>query len=241
MPAKFHQFLCRQDNFGVLIHDTESGATAAIDAPDAAVIEKALAETGWKLTDILVTHRHLDHVEGITPLVAKWQCRVTAPAKAREEMPGADRFVHEGDTVSVGKLSAEVWDTPGHCRDHIAYYFGADAALLAGDTLFALGCGRVSESTYAEMHASLMRMAKLPGGTAVYCGHEYTLSNAKFALAAEPENAAVKAYAAEVEAKRARGDVCLPTTIAKELAANPFLRAKDLADFQRLREWKNRF
>ena len=241
MPAKIHQFSCRQDNFGVLIHDPQSGATAASDAPDAEAVEKALAETGWKLTDILVTHRHLDHVAGITPLVEKYKCRVTAPARARAEMPGADVFVEEGAAVSVGSLKAEVWDTPGHCRDHIAYYFAADKTLMAGDTLFALGCGRVSESTYAEMHASLMRMAMLPGDTAVYCGHEYTLANAKFALAAEPDNAALKIYAAEVEAKRARGEVCLPTTIARELAANPFLRATDLAEFQRLREWKNKF
>jgi len=241
MPALVHQFFCRSDNYGVLIHDPASGATAAIDAPEAAAVEKALTETGWKLTDIFVTHRHIDHIEGIPALVAAHGARVTAPEKARAEVPGAAAYVGEGDTVRLGTLSARVWDTPGHCRDHIAYYFSEDKILFAGDTLFAMGCGRVSESTYDEMWASLSRMAALPGDTIVYCGHEYTVSNAKFALHVDADNAALQKRAREVEALRAKDAATLPTTIALELATNPFLRAGTAERFGELRDAKNRF
>src|SRR5687768_3769212 len=157
MPAEIRVFRCLEDNVGVLVHDPATGACAAIDAPEDGPILKALDETGWRLTDILVTHRHGDHVQGIETLKRRFGCRVTAPWKARDEVPGADATVREGDTVRVGELSAQVWDTPGHCRDHIAYWFDGDKAVFAGDTLFTLGCGRVMESTYAEMWASLSR------------------------------------------------------------------------------------
>ncbi len=241
MPALIHQFFCRSDNYGVLIRDQATGATAAIDAPEAAAIEKALADTGWKLTDIFVTHRHIDHIEGIPALVARHGCRVTAPEKARAEVPGAQTYVSEGDRVTLGTLAAKVWDTPGHCRDHIAYYFPDDKILFAGDTLFAIGCGRVSESSYEDMWSSLERMAALPDDTTVYCGHEYTLSNAKFALHVDPGNAALRKRAAEVEVLRARGAPTLPTTIGLEKTTNPFLRAGNAARFAELREAKNKF
>lgn len=241
MPAKLHQFFCRSDNYGVLLHDPASGRTAAIDAPESGAVEQALRETGWKLTDIFVTHRHADHIEGIPALVAAHGCRVTAPAKARAEVPEATAYVAEGDHVTLGNLSAAVWDTPGHCRDHIAYHFAGEKLLFAGDTLFAMGCGRVMESTYAEMWGSLSRMAALPDETAVYCGHEYTLANAKFALHVDPDNTALQKRAREVETIRAAGGATLPTTIGLEKATNPFLRAGSEARFAELREAKNRF
>src|SRR5215212_3087799 len=151
MPAEIRVFRCLEDNIGVLVHDPASGACAAIDAPEEGPIIKALDETGWRLTDILVTHRHRDHVQGIEALKLRYHCRVVAPEKAGDAVPGVDATVREGATVRVGELYAHVWETPGHCRDHIAYWFAADRALFAGDTLFTLGCGRVMESTFAEM------------------------------------------------------------------------------------------
>jgi hydroxyacylglutathione hydrolase len=255
MPAEIRVFRCLEDNVGVLVHDPATGACAAIDAPEEGPILKALDESRWRLSDILVTHRHADHVQGIEPLKRRFGCRVVAPWKARDEVPGADATVREGDSVRVGELSAHVWDTPGHCRDHIAYWFAADRAVFAGDTLFTLGCGRVMESTYAEMWASLSRLASLPDEARLYCGHDYTVANARFALAADPDNPALKARAAEAERAKAEGRMPIPSTMGEEKATNPFLRAgdpalaravkRDDADpvevFQALREWKNRF
>jgi hydroxyacylglutathione hydrolase len=255
MPAEIRAFRCLEDNIGVLVHDPATGACAAIDAPEEAPILKALEASGWRLTDILVTHRHSDHVQAIAPLKRRFGCRVVAPEKAAGEVPSADATVREGDTVQVGNLSAQVWDTPGHCRDHIAYWFAADSAVFAGDTIFTLGCGRVSESSYGDMWASLSRLASLPDDARVYSGHDYTIANARFALAAEPDNAGVKARAAEAERAKAEGRFLIPSTIGEEKATNPFLRAgepalarsvgREGADpatvFQALREWKNRF
>ena len=255
MSAQIYAFRCLDDNIGVLVYDPNTGACAAIDAPEEKAVLDALAKTGWQLTDILVTHRHADHVQGIEPLKRRTGCRVVAPLKAREAVPQADAYVREGDTVHVGSLQAHVWETPGHCADHVSYWFAADRNLFAGDTLFTLGCGRVLEGSYADMWASLRRLAALPDETRVFCGHDYTLSNARFALAADPDNAALKARAAEAEAAKAEGRFLVPTTIAEEKAANPFLRAGEpelakavhlegappLEVFQALREWKNRF
>jgi hydroxyacylglutathione hydrolase len=255
MSAQIHAFLCLQDNIGVLIHDPNTGACAAIDAPEEAPIVAALEKTGWRLTDILVTHRHADHVQAVEPLKRRTGCRVVAPVKAREAVPSADAYVREGDTVIVGGLQAHVWETPGHCADHVSYWFAADRALFAGDTLFTLGCGRMFEGTYAEFWASLQRLAALPEEARVYCGHDYTLSNARFALAADPDNEALKARASEAEKAKAEGRFLVPSTIGQEKAANPFLRAGDPAlaksvhkegatpveVFQALREWKNGF
>ncbi|NBJ09705.1 hydroxyacylglutathione hydrolase [Microvirga arsenatis] len=255
MPAQIHAFLCLQDNIGVLIHDPETGACATIDAPDEEAILKALSETGWRLTDILVTHRHSDHVQGIEGLRSRTGCRVVAPGKAREAVPSADAYLREGSTVQVGSLRAQVWETPGHCADHIAYWFEADRVLFAGDTLFTLGCGRMFEGTYADFWGTLQRLATLPDDARVYCGHDYTLSNARFALAADPDNAALQARAREAEQAKAEGRFLVPTTIGQEKATNPFLRAGEPAlakavhkegaapaeVFQALREWKNGF
>ncbi|KLK94247.1 hydroxyacylglutathione hydrolase [Microvirga vignae] len=255
MSAQIHAFLCLQDNIGVLIHDPKTGACAAIDAPEEGPILSALAEKGWMLTDILVTHRHRDHVQAVDALKSRTGCRVVAPAKAREAVPGADLWVREGDGVLVGTLQARVLETPGHCADHVSYWFDEDSALFAGDTLFTLGCGRMFEGTYAGFWHTLQRLAALPDDTRVYCGHDYTLSNARFALAADPDNGALKARAREAEQAKAEGRFLVPTTIGQEKATNPFLRAGEPAlaktvhkegaspeeVFQSLREWKNRF
>ena len=255
MAAEIRVFRCLEDNIGALVHDPATGACAAIDAPEEAPILRVLEETGWRLTDILVTHRHVDHVQGIEGLKRRFGCRVVAPHKARAEVPAVDATVREGDTVRVGQLSAQVWETPGHCRDHIAYWFARDCGAFVGDTLFTLGCGRVMESSHEEMWASLSRLAGLPDDARVYSGHDYTISNARFALAADPDNRVLKARAAEAERAKTEGRFLIPSTIGEEKATNPFLRAGEpalarsvgkqgaapAAVFQALREWKNRF
>jgi hydroxyacylglutathione hydrolase len=256
MPAHVHQFMCLTDNFGVLIHDPESRATAAIDAPDAAPILAALAERGWELTDILITHHHADHTQGIAGLKAQFpKARVVGPAKEAARFGGADLEVGEGDDVKIGKLECLVIEVPGHTIGHIAYWFEGEDLLFAGDTLFAMGCGRIFEAPANVMYHSLMKLAALPGETQVYCGHEYTLANARFALTVDPSNEVLKERATEVERLRAANKPTLPTTITIELATNPFLRAEEVdvqtgvgmpnadpvAVFAELRERKNRF
>lgn len=227
MPAETRLFLCRSDNFGVLLHDSETGATAAIDAPEAPPIEAALKAAGWKLTDILVTHHHADHTEGIAALKQKYKCRVVGPAKSK--IAGVDETVREGDKVTVGKLSANVIETPGHTFDHIAYWFHADQLAFVGDTLFSIGCGRVIEGNPEMMWASLKKLRDLPDDTEIYCGHEYTAANIKFARTIEPNNKALAAREAQAKQQLARQEPTIPVTIGDEKLANPFLRA-DLAD-----------
>lgn len=234
-------FLCRSDNYGVLIRDPATGTVAAIDAPDAAAIEAALQRRGWKLNLILITHEHPDHIEGIGPLVAAHGAMVVAPVLARASVPQAYRYVTEGDMVEVGSLKAAVWHVPGHCEDHIAYHFASEQVFFAGDVLFAMGCGRVISSTIDKLHSSVMRIASLPDETRIYCGHEYTLSNARFCAHVAPENAAIAARLAKIEAQRAAGEFTLPTTIGTEKATNVFVRAKSLEEFAALREAKNKF
>lgn len=225
MAVETHLFRCRSDNFGVLIRDTASGATAAIDAPETSAIEAALKTTGWKLTDILVTHHHADHTDGIADLKRKYGCRVVAPRAEASKIPLVDETVREGDKVSVGNLSANVLETPGHTLGHITYWFHADKLAFAGDTLFSIGCGRVSEGTMEMMWKSLRKIRDLPGDTLVYCGHEYTLANIKFAQTIEPDNKALIARAVQAAKQVGAGQPTIPTTIDEEKAANPFLRA----------------
>jgi hydroxyacylglutathione hydrolase len=225
MPAQTHLFMCRSDNFGVLLHDPATGATAAIDAPEAAPIEKALQQTGWKLTDILVTHHHADHTDGIEALKAKYKCRVVAPAGEAAKIPAVDETVREGDKVKVGSLSANVIETPGHTLGHIAYWFHADNLAFVGDTLFSIGCGRVIEGTPAQMWDSLKKLRDLPDDTEIYCGHEYTLANIKFARTIEPDNAVLAARESEARKQIEEGAPTIPTTIGDEKQANCFLRA----------------
>jgi hydroxyacylglutathione hydrolase len=225
MPAETRLFLCRSDNYGVLLHDPASGATAAIDAPEAAPIEAALKATGWKLTDILVTHHHADHTDGIQALKDKYKCRVVAPAAEADQIPAVDETVREGDKVSVGKLSANVIETPGHTLGHIAYWFQADKLAFVGDTLFSIGCGRVIEGTPGMMWRSLIKLRDLPDDTKIYCGHEYTAANIKFARTIEPDNAALAAREAQAKQQIEKGEPTIPVTIGEEKKANPFLRA----------------
>jgi hydroxyacylglutathione hydrolase len=225
MPAETHLFLCLKDNYGVLVHDPDTGATAAIDAPEAAPVEAALKARGWKLTDILVTHHHHDHTGGIAELKKRHGARVVAPAGEAGKIPEVDETVRDGDTVKVGNLSSKVIETPGHTGGHITYWFGPDKLAFAGDTLFSIGCGRVIEGTPQMMWDSLVKLRDLPDDTRVYCGHEYTLGNIRFAETIEPNNAALAARAAEAKRQVAEGKPTIPTTIGEEKAANPFLRA----------------
>ena len=229
MPAQTHQFPCLQDNYGVLLHDPASGMTAAIDAPEAAAVEAALESTGWRLTDILVTHHHNDHTAGIADLKARHKCRVVAPRAEAGRVPAVDIMVREGDTVAVGQLSAQVIETPGHTAGHISYWFEADKLAFVGDTLFSIGCGRVIEGNAEMMWRSLAKLRNLPGETKVFCGHEYTASNIAFARSIDPKNGVLLARADEVAKLRAEKRPTLPTTIAAEKSANPFLRADDPA------------
>jgi hydroxyacylglutathione hydrolase len=253
MAAKTHLFPCLSDNFGVLIHDPASGATASIDAPEAAPVEAALKQTGWTLTDILVTHHHGDHTAGVGPLKAKHGCRVVGPVS--EKFRAVDETIGEGQSVKVGNLTARVLETPGHTLDHISYIFDADKAAFVGDTLFSIGCGRVIEGTPAQMWNSLLKLRALPDDMQFFCGHEYTQANIKFALTIEPDNKALNARAKEVDALRAAGKPTIPQTIGAEKEANCFLRAdvssvaaavgmsgKPAADvFAEIRARKNKF
>jgi len=225
MPAETKLFVCLKDNYGVLLHDPSSGATAAIDAPEAAAIETALAATGWKLTDILVTHHHGDHTGGIAELKQKYSCRVTAPREKKAKIPAVDTFVGEGDSVKVGALTGCVLETPGHTLDHISYWFEQDKLAFVADTLFSVGCGRVIEGTMEMMWQSLLKLRALPDDTRLYCGHEYTAANCRFALTIEPENAALRARTDEVTHLIDQKKPTIPTTLAQEKIYNPFLRA----------------
>ena len=225
MPAEIRLFRCLSDNYGVLLHDPESGATAAIDVPEAAPVDAALKETDWKLTDILVTHHHNDHTAGIPELKKKYGCRVVAPAAEARRIAPVDETVKEGDTVNVGKLSGKVIETPGHTSGHITYYFPADKLAFVGDTLFSIGCGRVIEGTPEMMWQSLLKLRALPDDTKCYCGHEYTLANIKFSRTIEPDNKALQAREAEASKQIKSGNPTIPVTIGEEKKANPFLRA----------------
>jgi len=229
MPAQTYLFGCLSDNFGVLLHDPQSGATASIDAPEAAPVEAALQKTGWRLTDILVTHHHNDHTAGIGELKARHQCRVTAPRGEAQRIAHVDATVAEGDTVKLGTLQGRVIDTPGHTAGHISYFFPSEKLAFVGDTLFSIGCGRVIEGNPQMMWNSLLKLRGLPDDTRFYCGHEYTEANIRFAKTIEPGNKALAARADEVAKLRAAGKPTIPATIGHEKAANPFLRADDAA------------
>lgn len=222
-------FPCLSDNYGVLLHDPQSGATASIDAPDAAAVERAAAETGWKLSHILVTHHHADHTGGNRALKAAHGLTIVGAARDAERIPAIDVTVDQTTGYDFAGHHADVIDTPGHTVGHIAYHFAADRLLFCGDTLFSLGCGRVFEGTMEQMWSSLDKLRALPGDTAIYCGHEYTQANARFALTVDPDNPVLVERAREVDALRAAGKPTVPTTMAAERAANPFVRPDDPA------------
>jgi hydroxyacylglutathione hydrolase len=227
MAADISVFTCLTDNFGYLVHDRASGATASIDAPEAAPIIKALDEHGWKLTDILITHHHGDHVGGVAELKQRYGCRVVAPHDKTSKIANVDQRVANGDVVKIGGLLARVVETPGHTLDHISYVFDNDKALFAADTLFSIGCGRVFEGNAPMMWESLLKLRALPDDFSLYCGHEYTASNVRFALSVDPDNAALKARADEVSRLRADNKPTIPVLLGEEKKANVFLRADD--------------
>lgn len=229
MAVKIEQFMCRSDNFGILAHDPASGETAIIDAPEERPILEAIARTGWTPTVLLVTHHHGDHVEANLALKQRFGLKIVGPKAEAAKIPGIDETVAEGDELSLLGETVRVIETPGHTAGHISYFLPKSGIAFTADTLFALGCGRIFEGTPALMMASLKKLAALPADTAVYCGHEYTLSNARFALSVDPTNSALKERVKEIEALRAADKPTLPTTIGQELATNPFLRWHDPA------------
>ncbi len=223
------QVPARSDNFAVLVHDPQSGATLSIDAPEADAIEAVLKERGWKLSHILVTHKHFDHIEGIPALQAAYDCEVVGPEASASETGMYDRTVKDGDAFKWAGAEVRVIATPGHTLDHITYWLPEQKLVFAADLIFSLGCGRVIEGDHDMMWTSILKVRDLPDDATLYCGHEYTLANGEFALTVEPENAALKARVAEVEALREEDKPTLPTTIAQEKATNPFLRADEPA------------
>ncbi len=236
-----HQFACLSDNYGYLVHDSASGETVCIDTPDAEVYLDEAARRGWTITQIWNTHWHADHAGGNAAIAAATGATITAPAIDAPKIAGVTRTVdgtrEGGDTVKLGALTIRVLAVGGHTLGHVAYVFddvpladGTTGTLaFVGDSLFALGCGRMFEGTPVQFWDSLSRLKALPAATRVYCAHEYTASNARFALHADPDNAALIAYAGEVEARRAQGLPTVPTVLAREAATNPFLRADDPA------------
>ncbi|MDJ0613652.1 MAG: hydroxyacylglutathione hydrolase [Rhizobiaceae bacterium] len=224
---EFFQFPTLSDNYGVLVHDPASGATASIDAPDAGDVHKALSEKGWSLTHILVTHHHWDHVQGIGDLKSENGCRVIGPADEADKIEHIDETVSDGDTFDFCGETVSCISTPGHTLGMINFHFTDSGVVFTGDTLFALGCGRIFEGDPAMMWSSMQKLMALPAETIVYCGHEYTQTNARFALSVDPDNAKLVIRAAQIDALRADGKPTLPTTIGEELDTNPFLRASD--------------
>ena len=223
---EIHQFPCLSDNYGFLVHDPDSGETAAIDTPDGAEYLKQAEARGWRITQIWNTHWHPDHAGGNKAIVEATGATVIAPQEVSKLSP-IDSVVADGDTVSLGAHTARVIDVSGHTNGHIAYHLADDDLAFVGDALFALGCGRMFEGEPRQFWDSLSRLKALPGDTTIYCAHEYTQANAAFALHADPGNDALIAYGKEIDAKREAGEPTVPFPLARELETNPFLRADD--------------
>jgi hydroxyacylglutathione hydrolase len=225
MPKlEIEQFACLSDNYAVLIHDPEAGVTASIDAPDAKAILARLKAKDWKLTHLLVTHHHGDHTGGNLQLKEATGCTIIGPKAEAERIPGIDREVAEGDVVAFGNFEIKVLETPGHTLGHVSYFIPAAKIAFVGDTLFAMGAGRIFEGNAEMMWKSLQKIMRLPSDTEIYCGHEYTQSNARFALTLEPNNLALVNRAKEVDRLREENKPTLPTRLDRELETNPFLR-----------------
>lgn len=229
------------DNYAWFLRDESLGAVAVVDPADADAVAKDVLEHGGRLDLILLTHHHDDHIAGVDALRTRFECPVAGHAKDAARLPKLDIALFEDETVTLGEAKGRVIETPGHTRGHIAFHFGDDGLLFCGDTLFSLGCGRLLEGTAEEMFVSLRRLAALPGETLVCCGHEYTESNARFALTVEPENAALRARAEAVRRLRAAGQATVPSRIEAERQENPFIRAPDAARLAEIRAAKDRF
>ena len=230
-----------KDNYAWLLRDSGTGATAIVDPAVAEPIIEAIERAGGRLDLILLTHHHADHIAGVDEVRARFNCPVVGAAADQHRLPKLDEAVKEGDTIRLGNATAQVIDTPGHTRGQINFFFPDGDILLSGDTLFSLGCGRLLEGTPREMFASLRKLAALPPETLVCCGHEYTESNARFALAVDPDNAALHDFVAKVEQLRAAGQPSVPSVLGDELKVNPFLTAQDAASFAMLRAKKDNF
>lgn len=232
---------CLSDNYAYLIRDAASGAVGIVDPSEAPPVQAALDARGWKLTHIFNTHHHFDHTGGNLDLKAATGASITGPRADAHRIPGIDSGVGEGDTIAFGSETAQVFDIPAHTSGHIAIYFPQSKAVFTGDTLFAMGCGRLFEGTPAQMFTAMRKLEALPGDTRVYCGHEYTESNGRFALHVEPANDALIANMADVKAKRAKGEPTIPSTIALERATNPFMRAASVEELGARRTAKDSF
>jgi hydroxyacylglutathione hydrolase len=217
------------DNYVYLVHEPGAGVTAVVDPAVAAPVLERLAARGWKLDWILSTHHHADHTGGNLELKKETGCKVAGPKADAARIPGLDQGLAEGDVFRLGEAEAQIFETPGHTSGHISYWFAEAKALFCADTLFSLGCGRLFEGTPEQMWRSLSKLARLPDDALVYCGHEYTQSNARFALSIDPDNPALRARAEDVERRRQAGQPTVPSTLGEERAANPFLRPHDPA------------
>jgi hydroxyacylglutathione hydrolase len=229
------------DNYLWLVHDADSGETAVVDPGDPAPVLAEAERRGWRVTTILNTHWHPDHTGGNLAIKEKTGAAIWGPAGENGRVPGLDHALREGDRIRIGRHEAEVWEVPGHTLGHIAYAFGDDRVAFVGDTLFAMGCGRLFEGTPEQMYRSLHRFAELPEDTRLYCAHEYTLSNARFAAHAFPENKAIADRLRHIEQERSEARPTVPTTVAEERLTNPFLLARDTAQFAELRAKKDDF
>jgi len=229
------------DNYLWLVHDADSGETAVVDPGDPTPVLAEADRRGWRITTILNTHWHPDHTGGNLVIKEATGATIIGPEGENGRVPGLDQALKEGDRILLGAHEAEVWEVPGHTIGHIAYIFRGDEVAFVGDTLFAMGCGRLFEGSPEQMHHSLGRLADLPGQMKLYCAHEYTLANARFAAHAFPSNEAISARLADVARARDSGDPTVPTTVAEELTTNPFLLARDVGHFAELRREKDNF
>jgi len=250
-----HMFPCLQDNYGFLLHCRETGVTATIDTPEVAPIEAALEEQGWTLTHVLNTHHHFDHAGGNEELKARHGCTIVGPRADEARIPGIDVKVGQDDVYELGNIKLHVFDVPGHTSGHIAFYAPDAQVAFVGDTIFALGCGRLFEGSPEQMWTSIQKLMALPDDTQLYCAHEYTQSNARFALTVDPDNEQLVSRARDIDDARSRGEATVPTTLGLEKATNPFLRpmaaslrntlnmtaADDVAVFAETRNRKDNF
>jgi hydroxyacylglutathione hydrolase len=241
MPLDIVRIPALSDNYIWLVHEPASGETMVVDPAQADPVLAAAEARGWKIGAIWNTHWHPDHTGGNAAIKAATGCTVIAPAAEAARIPTADRLVGEGDVVRLGEQVSTVMEVPAHTAGHIAYHFADEGVVFVGDTLFAMGCGRLFEGTAEQMFANMARLGALPPETRVYCAHEYTQSNGRFALAAEPDNAAIAARMAEVDRLRAAGEATVPTTIGAEHATNPFMRAESVVQLAERRAAKDGF